>query len=68
MEYMFRNRQNVFEQNLHLLMAETLLKIGNIQESIKIYKSLLKHDKIGKESILISFGENLISDSRFDLN
>ena len=29
-------------------MAETLLKMGNIKEAIKLYKSLLKFDKIDK--------------------
>ena len=47
-EYLFGDRKNVYEQNLHLLMAETLLKMGNIKEAIKLYKSLLKFDKINK--------------------
>ena len=48
MEYLFGDRKNVYEENLLLLMAETLLKMGNIKEAIKLYKSLLKFDKIDK--------------------
>jgi len=49
-------------------MAETLLKMGNSKESIKLYKSLLKHDKIEKEDVLLSFGETLVNDHRYDPN
>lgn len=48
-EYLFNTRKNAYEENLHLLMAETLLKMGNIKEAIKLYKSLLKFNKIDKE-------------------
>ena len=52
---MFGGRKNVFETNLHLLMAETLLRLGNINEAIKIYKSLIKYNKVEKGAVLISY-------------